>query len=152
MFLTSLPGSHWYVTGHDTVNSFRLRPSGLNTWLNPVKAFIQAFNVLAGVWKPTFLLGTQKLARLGGGGVLKGAEIPGVRQAWDGGDRRGELCWSRRQTLIGGRVSRYADSLPWWVCRTVMGSQEAFIEVQAGGSLKGSLVAGSTVSVPGRDS
>lgn len=80
------------MTEHDTVNSCRLRPSGLNTWLNPIKAFIQTFNVLVGVRTPTCLLGTQKPARLGGGGVLEGAEIPRVRQAWDGGDRHGELC------------------------------------------------------------
>lgn len=80
------------MTEHDTVNSCRLRPSGLNILLNPIKAFIQTFNVLLGVQKPTCLLGTQKLAKRGGGGVLEGAEIPRVRQAWDGGGRHGELC------------------------------------------------------------
>ena len=80
------------MTEHDAVNSCRLRPSGLNTWLNPIKAFIQTFNVLVGVRTPTCLLGTQKPAGLGGRGVLEGAEIPRVRQAWDGGDRHGELC------------------------------------------------------------
>lgn len=80
----------------------------------------------------------------GGEGVLVGDQFSGMRQAWDGRDGQSWL-WLVQSAVPRRResfqVSRQAALTG--VLNTVMGSQE---EVQAGGSLKGSLMAGNIVS------
>ena len=73
------------------------------------------------------------------------------QQSLSGSGEKGRRCWRGGQDQRGQVTLRDLTGLAD-VQSTVMGSQEAFIEIQAGGSLKGSLVGGSTVSVPGHDS